>query len=222
MTQAVKKRSKKAGLPPGTLVYIGDKSGERSSIAVATYDENEFHREEVETPEACALKIGENRTCWINVTGIHQSVTIEQIGELFHIHPLLLEDVMNTDQRPKFEMYDDYLFVVLRVLIYDERQGSATTEQVSIVLESNYVISFQESESNIFNSILERLEKSKGKIRKQGADYLVYTLIDVTVGKRNDSAQEIGMAFAGSHQRNGTRRFSVNTEGHIRLSERCL
>ena len=118
---------------------------------------------------------------WINVDGIHEAETIEKMGQMFSLHPLLLEDIMNTDQRPKMESYDDYLFIVLKTLFYDEKEKSTITEQISIVLGTNYVISFQEQESNVFGPVTERLKNSKGKIRKMGADYLAYSLIDMII-----------------------------------------
>jgi magnesium transporter len=181
MTQNTKKRSQKAGLPPGTLVHIGERLAEKSKIIAINYGEEEFSKVEVKTPDECASLKGKTNVCWINVTGIHEGETIEKIGQLFNLHPLLLEDIMNTDQRPKMESYDDYLFVVLKILFYDEKDKSAITEQISIVLGPDYALSFQERESNIFNPLLEHLKNGKGRIRKMGADYLIYSLIDMII-----------------------------------------
>ena len=181
MTQSTKKRSQKAGLPPGALVHIGDRLTERSRITIINYGEEEFSKKEIEVPEECEALKGKANICWVNVTGIHEGETIEKIGQIFNLHPLLLEDIMNTDQRPKMESYDSYLFVVLKTLFYDEKEKSATMEQISIVLGPDYVLSFQERESSIFDPILEHLENSKGRIRKMGADYLLYSLIDMII-----------------------------------------
>jgi magnesium transporter len=181
MTQNTKKRSQKAGLPPGTLVHIGERLAEKSKIIAINYGEEEFSKVEVKTPDECASLKGKTNVCWINVTGIHEGETIEKIGQLFNLHPLLLEDIMNTDQRPKMESYDDYLFVVLKILFYDEKDKSAITEQISIVLGPDYALSFQERESNIFNPLLEHLKNGKGRIRMMGADYLIYSLIDMII-----------------------------------------
>ncbi len=113
--------------------------------------------------------------------GIHESETIEKMGQIFDLHPLLLEDVMNAEQRPKMEVYDASVFVVLKTLFYNENERSTVTEQISIVLGIDYVVSFQERETNIFNPLLEHLENGKGRIRKMGADYLLYSLIDVII-----------------------------------------
>jgi magnesium transporter len=181
MTESTKKRSQKAGLPPGALVHIGDRFEERSRITVINYGEEEFSKTEVETAEKCAHLKGKAKVCWVNLTGIHEAETIERIGQIFDLHPLLLEDIMNTDQRPKIEAYDSYLFVVLKTISYDEKEKSTIMEQISIVLGSDYVLSFQERETSIFDPLLEHLTNGKGRIRKMGADYLVYSLIDMII-----------------------------------------
>lgn len=179
--QSSKKRSRKAGLLPGALVHIGERLEEESQIAVTNYDERQFSRIRVKAPEECLLLRGKGNVCWVDVTGIHESETIEKIGQIFNLHPLLLEDVMNTDQRPKMEVYDDSLFVVLKTLFYNENEKSAVTEQISVVLGTDYVVSFQERQTDIFNPLLEHLENGKGRMRKMGADYLLYSLIDVVI-----------------------------------------
>jgi magnesium transporter len=181
MIQGTKKRSQKAGLPPGALVHIGDRLEERSKITVINYGEEEFFKTEVEMSEECAPLKGRAKVCWVNVAGIHEGETIEKIGRIFNLHPLLLEDIMNTDQRPKMESYDDYLFVVLKTLFYNEMEGSVIMEQISIVLGADYVLSFQERETNTFDPLLENLKNDKGRTRKMGADYLLYSLIDMII-----------------------------------------
>jgi magnesium transporter len=181
MTQGTKKRSQKAGLPPGALVHIGDRLEEYSKITVINYSEEEFSRVEVRTPEECASLKEKASVSWVNIDGIHESEIIEKIGKIYNLHPLLLEDIMNTDQRPKMESYDDYLFIVLKMLFYDEREETTTMEQISIALGTNYVLSFQERESTIFDPLLEHLKNDKGRIRKMGADYLLYSIIDAII-----------------------------------------
>ncbi len=181
MSESSKKRSRKAGLPPGTLVHIGDRHEEQPKISVIYYSEEEFEKIEVTTPEECLHLKSKSKTCWVNITGIHESETIAKIGQIFELHPLLLEDIMNTDQRPKMEVYDGSLFVVLKALFYDEKNKSAISEQISLILGTDYVVSFQEWRSNVFDPVLENLENKKGRIRKMGADYLTYSLIDAIV-----------------------------------------
>jgi len=112
---------------------------------------------------------------------LHELDLIESLGRHFKIHPLVLEDIVNTGQRPKMEGFEDYLFLVLKMLNYDEKTNEIRTEQVSLVIGKYFVISFQEREGDVFNQVRERIRKSKGKIRKRGSDYLAYALMDAVV-----------------------------------------
>jgi len=129
---------------------------------------------------------------WINIDGVHQLEIIEKIGELFKIHPLVLEDIVNTGQRPKMEDFVDYIFLTLKMLRYFEGEKETKTEQVSMILGSNFVISFQESEGDVFDPIRERLRADKGRIRKMGADYLAYALMDAVVDNYFTILEKLG------------------------------
>jgi len=118
---------------------------------------------------------------WVTVTGLHDIDLIKSLGQHFGIHPLILEDIVNTGQRPKAEDYDDYIFVVLKMLFYDAAANHITAEQVSFILGARYLISFQEVEGDVFNFVRERIRKGKGRIRKSGPDYLAYALMDAVV-----------------------------------------
>jgi len=118
---------------------------------------------------------------WINIDGIHEVEVIEKIGTHFGIHPLLLEDIMNTEQRPKMEDFGAYIFIIVKMLHYSEHGGEVKVEQVSLILGSNFVISFQESEGDVFNFIRDRIRSNKGRIRRMKADYLAYALVDAIV-----------------------------------------
>ncbi|OGF99048.1 MAG: magnesium and cobalt transport protein CorA, partial [Candidatus Glassbacteria bacterium GWA2_58_10] len=145
------------------------------------YDENKLVEKKIENIEDCFPCRDSQSTCWINVNGIHDLEVIEKLGRHFNLHPLLLEDVVNSDHRPKLEEYDDYLFIVLKMLYYDEEQEEIKAEQVSLILGRGYVISLEESEKDVFESVRERLRKGKGRIRKLGADCLAHALIDAVV-----------------------------------------
>ena len=174
------KRSKKAGLPPGTLVHIGKKRSEKTRIRLINYDESHFSDEETEATEKyCAARAATGVT-WVNVDGIHQIDLLQRIGECFGLHPLVLEDIMNTDQRPKMEDFGDYVYIVLKMLSLNDR-GEVAAEQVSLILGKNFVLSFREQNSRIFDPIVERIQSGKGFIRKAGADYLAYALLDAVV-----------------------------------------
>ena len=182
MSRLVKKRSKKAGLPPGSLVHIGEEKAEAAKITILDYDEAHIQEKEVKTVEECFVFREQPTVTWINVDRIDHIGTIEKIGECYGLHPLVLEDILNTDQRPKIEDYDQYYYIVLKMLYYRERTGQIEVEQISLILGRNFVISFQEGkEGDVFGPVRERIRNNKGRIRKMGADYLTYALIDAIV-----------------------------------------
>ena len=174
------KRSKKAGLSPGTLVHIGEKRSDTSRIRLVNYDETHFSDKETDAAEEyCAAKSAAGIT-WLNVDGIHQIDLFQRIGDCFGLHPLVLEDIMNTDQRPKMEDFGDYVYIVLKMLSLNAH-GEVIAEQVSLILGKNFVLSFREQHSPIFDTIVARIKSGKGFIHKAGADYLAYALIDAVV-----------------------------------------
>lgn len=178
----IKKRSAKTGLPPGTLVHIGERKTEKTSISVTCYDEKSYEERTVDGLTECIPLRDKPAVTWINVEGVHQTEVIEKLGGCFKIHPLLLEDMVSTDQRPKLEDLDDYLFIVLRMIYLHPKTHQIVNEQVSLVLGPNYVLSLQEGrEGDVFNPLREQIRAAKGRLRKSGADYLAYALIDAIV-----------------------------------------
>jgi len=175
------KRSKKIGLPPGTPIHVGEKKIDRVRIKIIDYDEDQFQEKEAKTVEECFPFKDKPTVTWINIDGIHQVDTIEKIGNHFNVHPLVLEDIVNTEQRPKMEDFVNYIFFILKMLYYDEKINEPKAEQISLILGSNFVISFQENEGDVFDPIRERIRNARGRIRKMGADYLAYALIDTIV-----------------------------------------
>ena len=180
MIKLVRKRSEKAGLPPGELVYVGDESG-AVSVSVTDYDEREYRVRVSATMEECVLRKGAPGVTWINIDGLHEVAQIERLGACFGLHPLTVEDILNTEQRPKVDINEDYVYIVLNMLTYDEQAKEIDSEQVSIVLGENYVITFQERKGDIFDAVRNRLKTGKGRVRSYGADYLAYCLIDSVV-----------------------------------------
>ncbi|KXB03527.1 magnesium transporter [candidate division MSBL1 archaeon SCGC-AAA261F19] len=172
---------RKEGLPPGTLVFTGEKRAEKVGITVIDYDKDKCYKKKIEEIDEIFPFKDEPTVTWINVNGLHQPEIIEKIGKHFGLHPLVLEDILNTEQRPKMEDFEDYIFVVLKMLRHDEKEGETRSEQVSIILGPNFVISFQETVGDIFDPIRERIRNNKGRIRKMGADYLAYALMDSVV-----------------------------------------
>ena len=191
----ISRRSKKAGLPPGTIVFVGEKRSEKVKLSVINYDDANFQEKEVRNVEEAVSIRKKSSVTWLNIDGVHQPEIIEQIGKSFGVHPLVLEDIANTGQRPKMEDFDDYIFVVFRMLRFDETENQTKTEQISMVLGPDFVVSFQEREGDVFDIIRERLRNNKGRIRKMGADYLAYSLIDAIVDNYFMVLEKLGEAI---------------------------
>ena len=181
MGKIYRKRARKAGLPPGSMVFDGERKVEKTRITIFDYDESQFQEKEVQSVDECFPFKDEPTVTWVNVDGVHDVDIVEKIGGHFGIHPLVQEDIVHTGQRPKMEDFDDYLFVVIKMLFYDEEKEEVTAEQVSLIIGDRYVISFQEREGDVFEPVRERLRSRKGRIIKLGADYLAYALIDTIV-----------------------------------------
>ena len=177
----IRRQSKTAGLPPGTLVHVGERKTEEVRITLMDYDEHNFQEKQVSNIEDSFPFKDTATVTWINIDGVHNTEIIETLGKEFKLHPLILEDIVNTGQRPKFEDFDNYVFTVLQMLSYDEANQTTQAEQVSLVLGANFVISFQENIGDVFEEIRDRIRHSKGRIRKMGADYLTYALLDAIV-----------------------------------------
>lgn len=198
----VQKRSRKSGLPPGTLVHIGEKRADAVAMMAFNYSGARCDERTVVKPEELQPPSDESVT-WVDIGGVHKLDLLEAFGQQFSLHPLLLEDIANTDQRPKLEDYDTYFFLVMKVLSLTDRQ-EVLVEQVSFVLGRNFVLSFQENGTDVFKPVRDRLRGGKGRMRQNGADYLLYALVDVIVdqyflvlellGEKIESLQEKVMA----------------------------
>ncbi len=181
MSRLIKRISEKAGLPPGTLVHVGEEKVEKTKITMLNYDELHLQEEELETIDEC-LPVKDRPTVrWINVDGLHQVEILETIGGCFGLHPLVLEDILNTGQRPKMEDFGDYIYIVLKMLHSEDENDEIAEEQLSLILGPSFVLSFQEREGDVFNAIRERIRNGRGRVRKMGADYLAYSLLDSVV-----------------------------------------
>ncbi len=175
------KSKKKIGMSPGSLVYVGDRTDEPVRISIIDYNADrldEFFDATTEDIKNCMAK---DSVTWINISGIHDMAVIENIGKLFDLHPLLMEDLVNTHHRSKIDDYENHLFMVLKMVFQKPEETSLLFEHVCLVLGTDYLISFQEREGDVFGPVRDRLKKAKGRIRKSGADYLGYALIDMIV-----------------------------------------
>ena len=171
----------KAGQPPGTPLFVGRRQMEEVRISYIRYNENLYEEKEKSTPEECAGLCRSEDVIWVNVQGIHDERTVEELGNLFSLHSLTIEDIVNTMQRPKFEDFDRYIFVILKMLEYSDENVAIETEQVSLILGNGFVITFQEKPGDVFDPVRERIRAGKGRIRKAGPDYLAYALMDAVV-----------------------------------------
>ena len=179
MRSTFHKRSKKTGLSPGSLIHIGSRYAEKSKITLIRYDETFFAEKELSLPADFRSESEKDKQgiTWLNIDGLQDIKLFEDIGELFGLHPLVLEDILNTDQRPKMEDYGDYIYLVLKNF-HGQENGNLLSDQVSIILGKGFILSFQERESGLFDSIKDKISKNKGRIRKEGADYLAHAIID--------------------------------------------
>jgi magnesium transporter len=175
----LQKRSRKTGLPPGTLVHIGEKKPAKVTIAAFNYAGARCDELQDLSPNALSPPTDASVT-WVDIGGVHNMEVLESLGKQFHLHSLLLEDIANTDQRPKLDDYETCLFMVLKMLSVTDQQ-EIVVEQVSLVLGQNFILSFQENGADVFTSVRDRLRGGKGRLRQSGADYLLHALVDAIV-----------------------------------------
>ncbi|AXP82956.1 Magnesium transport protein CorA [Mariniflexile rhizosphaerae] len=187
----IKKQHKKLGKSPGSMIYTGDKSTKKLFIEVFDYNIETCIEKELSTiEEAFDFKHSDSVT-WININGLNHVEEIEKLGNHYNLHPLVLEDIVSISQRPKIDEYEDYLFVVVKML-YIDKNDTIASEQVSFILGKGYVLSFQESEGDVFDAVRERIRQGKGRARSLQADYLLYILMDTIVDHYFTIIEDLG------------------------------
>jgi len=174
-------RRAKLGMPPGSLIHLGKEKKEKVTITAFDFTEEKFQEFPAVDINTISTYKSNATVTWLNIDGIHDSVVIQKIGEAFKLHPLLMEDLMNPNHRPKIEDFEDYIYFTLKMLALNKRTNEIESEQVSFVLGDGWVLSFQETPGDIFEPVRDRIRNEKGRVRRKKADYLVYTLIDVIV-----------------------------------------
>ncbi|MCB1648665.1 MAG: magnesium/cobalt transporter CorA [Pseudomonadales bacterium] len=179
-SRLVRKRGKKVGAPPGTLLHVGDAHTDSTSLSLATYNQEQYQLSKPGQASELQRDSFKGQVIWLNIEGVHDATVVQSVGELFGLHPLVMEDILNTDQRPKMEVHEHYLYIVLKVLNFDANESQARVEQISLILGKDFVLSFQESKDDIFQGVRTRLESGR-RIRALGPDYLCYALIDTIV-----------------------------------------
>ena len=172
--------ARKTGLAPGTVVYVGKKATKDLFIDVFDYNKDYLDENKLQNIEEAFTYENKETITWINVNGLNHVKEIEKLGKDFELHPLILEDITNTQQRPKLEEHEEYIFVVLKMLYFDKDQN-LKFENISFIQGSNYLLSFQEADGDVFDAVRDRLRNSKGRVRGNGADYLLYALMDAIV-----------------------------------------
>lgn len=182
MSRFIKNISKKTGTAPGTLIHIGEKKADRPVITLVEYNSGSSSRRTLSSVaelESVPKKAGVIR--WVNIDGLHDTRPVESVGRIFNVHPLTLEDIVNTGHRPKAENFGSYIYAIIKMLHYNEAEGLIQSEQVSLIIQKDLLISFQEQPGDVFDPIRQRIQSGMGRIRNSGSDYLAYTLLDTIV-----------------------------------------
>jgi len=192
MNSSSSQRSSKSGLPAGSLIHIGEKKVGKIKIRLIDYGASEYAEQDIENIEQCFPYKDDQTITWINIDGIHDPAIMEKLGGCFGFHPLILEDILNTQQRPKIEDLGDYIYLVLKMIDYDYKTNKIVLEQVSIIFGKHYVISLQERPLEIYEPIRNRIKNDKSKIRNNGSDYLAYLLVDSIIDNYFSVLEKIG------------------------------
>lgn len=192
MARFLKDKSSAIGAPPGDPIFIGTQKTEEITSQIIEYTLNDYKDTTPTEYSGLSKKDFVNSVRWININGLHDTDLIRHMGSQFGIHPLVVEDIVNTGQRPKFEEYDSYLFMVLKMMHVDPQSGCIVNEQLSIVWSQEFVLTFQERPGDVFDPVRTRIRESKGRIRKQGNDYLVYALVDSVVDSYLSIIEKMG------------------------------
>lgn len=181
MKKSLSNASEKLGLPPGSLVHVGNVHETVTKMTIVNYGQDTVEEKQIQSIDEI-LKYKESDTItWVIIEGLSNVDIVEKIGTIFDIHQLVLEDILNTHQRPKFEEYDDYLYIVLKCLLSEDEQFTVTYEQISLLVLKNFVFMFKEKTDDIFQPVIQRIKSSKSRFRSVGSDYLAYTILDTIV-----------------------------------------
>lgn len=181
MARFLNDREKSTGRSPGTLIHLGAKKIEKTRLRLIHYSKDELVETEPAVLEDCLPYISDNSVTWINIDGLHDPDLIERMGKLFKIHDILLEDMLDTGQRPKVEETDDLMVMIVKVIEFDDKNKKLNSEQISVILDDNYIVTLQERVGDHFDYIRDRIRKEKGRVRRKSADYLAYMLLDAIV-----------------------------------------
>ncbi len=220
------KYTKKQGLPPGTLIHTGEVFEKETLITLISYNNDEYFINESTSIEEILLLIKPNYVNWINITGLQDVDIIAKIGKEFCLHNLMLEDILNTHHLPKAEDYGKHLFFTMKALDMNQIDHSINKKQLSFVLDKNYLITFQETKSNLFDPIIDRIKHKKGRVRNMQCDYLFYALLDVTVDSYftlieylDDQSEEIEEELLNNPTREVVKKIQQKRKEHLSLKK---
>ncbi len=183
MTGSLQKPSQKSGMRPGSLVHVGRVPASGGRLTLLDYNPEQLEQAEFESIDDILKYRDRDTITWVMVEGLTNIALIESIGRNFGIHDLVLEDILNTHQRPKFEEYDDHLFIVLKCLLTGDDRYSLNYEQVSLLVLKNFVFVFKENVDDLFEPLRQRIVSSRGRFRSLGSDYLTYAILDTIVDR---------------------------------------
>jgi magnesium transporter len=181
MARFLKDRKKASGKIPGSLIHLGTKKIDNPLIRFTNFTADKVIEFEPYKLEDCLPYISKDSVSWISLYGLHDEQLIQKLGELFEIHGLLLEDMLNTDQRPKITETDKLQIIILKTLDYNEKTKELSSDQMTLILDENFLITLQEKEGHYFDPIRDRIRKGTGRVRRKEADYLTYVLLDTIV-----------------------------------------
>jgi magnesium transporter len=181
MARFLKKNSSTIGKSPNELIFVGSRKVDEINARVIDYDKDSLTEQDLIDIKSGFHYRQTQTVTWININGLHNTEYIKEVGRIFDLHPLVLEDILNTGQRPRVEEYDDYIFVGLKMIRFDTSSDMVVNEQLSMVLGDTFLLTFQEQPGDVFEPVRERIRRQKSKIRVSGTDYLAYALMDTLV-----------------------------------------
>lgn len=194
MAESLSTASEKSGLPPGSLIHVGDVLETVTGMSVIDYSKDHIEEQMIQSIDEILKYKDSDTVTWVIIEGLTNVDIVERIGTIFGIHQLVLEDILNTNQRPKFEEYDDHLYIVLKCLLLEDEQLTVNYEQISLLVLKNFVFMFKEKKDALFQPVQQRIRTSKGRLRSLGADYLTYAILDYIVDQNfilTDSLDEV-------------------------------
>jgi magnesium transporter len=192
MSRFIRNKQLSVGQVPGAAIFVGEKKVDAIEIALIDYDGKGLEQKTLDSVEDISAYHSKDSVTWINVYGLHDVEIVKKIASMFNIHPLTTEDILDTDQRPKLIVYDDYLHFTIKMLKFQKDEKEISSEQLSIILGEKFIITFQERRGDVFRNVRERIVKKKGRIRNSGVDYLAYSLIDTLIDEYMLIASDLG------------------------------